>query len=155
MKIAVWPYAAPVYAEEIANGFAAKRQGDAGIDLRAVETVEVHAGRAVAVPLGVSIEIDSYFVGWVTGRSSSALHSSLFVHEGKIDSGYRGELHCLVTANGSPVEIAKGNRICQLLVIHVMPPTALSGSSNWTSVSFEELTETERGAAGLGSTGVS
>jgi dUTP pyrophosphatase len=68
----------------------------------------------------------------------------LHVAEGKIDSGYRGEIHCFVTAQGSPVEVNRGDRLAQLVIVKIELP-------DWVCV--EKLPESERGELGLGSTG--
>jgi len=126
--------------------FVPKHVGDAGIDLRAAEDVTVHAGETVSVRLGVAIAVPRGCVGWLSGRSTTALKLGLLVHEGKIDSGYRGEIHCFCTATGSPVRISKGDRICQLIVLKIFEP-------DWTVV--DELSDSStRGTAGLGSTGL-
>lgn len=145
MKLRVWDYAKGVYDD---RAFTPAKPGDAGIDLRAAESLTVHAAQTVAIPLGISIEIPGGCVGWLTGRSSTALGRSLLTHEGKIDSGYRGELHCLVTALGSPVQVQKGDRICQLLVLSCLNLE----DYGWQVV--DELDPSERGADGLGSTGL-
>lgn len=127
------------------DGIAPKYWGDAGIDLRARDDTIVHAGATAQIRLGVSVEIPLGCVGWLTSRSTTALSFGLITHEGKIDSGYRGEIHAFVTAQGSPVEIRRGERICQLVVLSIMPPT------HWQVSDF--ISPTERGEKGLGSTG--
>jgi len=81
----------------------------------------------------------------LTGRSSSSLEFGLLIHEGKIDSGYRGEVHCICTAQGSPTTIERGERIAQLVVLRIADP------DEWTLV--KTLIPSSRGDAGLGSTG--
>lgn len=134
-----------LYAIEKAFGFMERKGGDAGVDLRAREDVVVPHGKATAIPLGLSIELPENTVGWVTGRSSSHTQMGLIVHEGKIDSGYRGEIHCICTAIDHSVQVLRGERLCQIVVLSIHVP------SKWKMV--DELSETERGEAGLGSTG--
>jgi dUTP pyrophosphatase len=135
-----------LYEAELARGFVPAYPGDAGIDLRAREDTLVTAGTAFKIPLGVAIELhDQTRMGWLTGRSTTSLSMGCIVHEGKIDSGYTGEIHCFVTAQGSPVQIVRGDRICQLVVLAIEP------ARGWRVVS--ELKETSRGPKGLGSSG--
>jgi dUTP pyrophosphatase len=121
------------------------RDGDAGIDLRAANETHVPHGRTVVIPLGVAVELEAHQVGWLTGRSSTALTWDLLTHEGKIDSGYRGEIHCVCTALTRSITIPRGDRICQLVVLQIGSP--------WTWKIVDELTSSNRGLAGLGSTG--
>ena len=124
--------------------FQVTHPGDAGVDLRVRESVLIPSGGTIKVGLAVAIQLPPGTVGWITSRSSAALEG-LLVHEGKIDSGYRGEIHAIIanpTKETAVVEI--GTRICQLLVIPIVPPA-------WERA--EELDLTQRGADGFGSTG--
>ena len=145
MKIEVLAHAESVYARELESGFAPKMDGDAGIDLRARASYSVQQGDTVAIPLGVAIQLEPYTVGWLTGRSSTVTAFGLLTHEGKIDSGYRGEIHALVTPLVRAVTIAQGERIAQLVVLPIKDPRL------WTTGMLDH--DTERGAHGLGSTG--
>ena len=64
-----------------------------------------------------------------------------------IDAGYRGEVRILLlnTDRSEPFEIAVGDRIAQLVIVD-LPDVEFTESA--------ELTETTRGAAGFGSSGV-
>lgn len=130
------------------HSFRPAHDGDAGIDLRSTIDATVHAGETVRIPLGISVILSSFQVGWVTGRSSTALKFGLLSHDGKIDSGYRGEINHLVTALGSPVNISRGERVCQLVIVNIADPMAWREATDW-----EVNLLTERGTAGLGSTG--
>jgi dUTP diphosphatase len=139
-----------LYAGDLVEGLSGKAvlvpryQGDAGLDLRARDDVRIFAGQTAEVRLGVAVEVPEGFVGWLTGRSTTSLTMGLFVHEGKIDAGYRGEIHCFCTAQGSPVEVNRGDRLCQLVVVAIQAP-------RWEVVS--DLSSTARNTHGLGSTG--
>lgn len=122
------------------------KSGDAGMDLVAVSKTETEL--YVEYDTGLSFEIPEGYVGLVFPRSSiSKYHLSLANAVGVVDSGYRGS----VTARFKKTldkawakEYDVGDRICQLIV---MP---------YPEVEFEEvqeLTETERGAGGYGSSG--
>jgi len=135
-----------LYEGERQGGFQPKMPGDAGIDLRARATVVVPFRGHAVVPLGVGVEIPPGFVGWLTGRSSTAITHGIITHEGKIDAGYRGEIHCLCTALERQVQLGRGERICQLVVVQIADPL-----EQWEIV--DELEDSVRGGMGLGSTG--
>ncbi|MDX1620399.1 MAG: dUTP diphosphatase [Nitriliruptorales bacterium] len=122
--------------------------GDAGLDLAAVESKAFAPGERGAVGTGLAVAIPSGWVGLVHPRSGLALKSGLTVVNapGTIDSGYRGELKVLLVNLGDePVEIVPGDRIAQLVLQRV----------GWAEVvEVEALDETGRGAGGFGSTGV-
>lgn len=152
MKIKVLDKA--LYAEEMERGFAPKKPGDAGIDLRASETTQVGHRQTAVIPLGVAVELPIGTVGWLTGRSSSTLAFGVLTHEGKIDAGYRGEIHGIVTGLERGCEIQRGERICQLVVLPIRTPDGVYDpevSDSWEIVG--ELTQSTRGKMGLGSTG--
>lgn len=135
-----------LYSNELANGgFGPRYAGDAGIDLRSRFPVMVHAGTVVKVPLGVKIQVPDTCVGWVSGRSSTATELGMFCHEGKIDSGYRGEIHACLTSTGAPVPVRRGDRIAQLVVVRIELPQA------WSIGTVEQ--STDRGDRGFGSSG--
>lgn len=128
--------------------------GSAGWDLHACERVEV-AGRA-EVATGIAVEIPRGHVGLVRGRSGLA-RRGVRVFEGTIDSDYRGELRVLTTRmaatpnahgvlvnRGEPIVIEPGDRIAQLVIVPV-PEIEI--------VEVDELSATERGEGGFGSSG--
>ena len=125
----------------------AQHPGDAGLDLYTVADVEVAAGERTMVPTGVAVAIPEGHAGLVLPRSGLASRSGLTLSNapGLIDAGYRGEVICAMVNldRESPVSIAKGDRIAQLVVVAI--PEV---KSTWA----ERLTETSRGQAGFGST---
>jgi dUTP pyrophosphatase len=126
----------------------AQHPGDAGLDLCAVADVEVAPGERAMVPTGVAVAIPKGHAGLVLPRSGLASRSGLTLSNapGLIDSGYRGEVICAVVNldRETPVRIAKGDRIAQLVVVAIpdVKPT-------WA----EKLSDTPRGDGGFGSTG--
>lgn len=127
---------------------AAQHPGDAGLDLCAVADVEVAPGERAMVPTGVAVAIPEGHAGLVLPRSGLASRSGLTLSNapGLIDAGYRGEVICAVVNldRETPVRIAKGDRIAQLVVV------AIPGvKSTWA----ERLSDTSRGDGGFGSTG--
>jgi dUTP pyrophosphatase len=119
--------------------------GDAGADLVAT-TMSNHDDHLV-YGVGLAVEIPEGMVGLVFPRSSIR-QTDLFMANsvGVIDSGYRGEI--FITFNvkkGATRWYQVGDRIAQLII---MPVPLVK------YVEVDELSETERGIAGHGSTGV-
>lgn len=126
------------------------KDGDAGLDLTAVsfkydrklDTYVYHTGLAMEIPKG--------YVGLVYPRSSNRKTDAYMTnHVGVIDSGYRGEV--LVTfknrdnsRNAINPPYVSGERVAQMIVM-AYPMI--------NPVEAEELSETERGTDGHGSTG--
>lgn len=125
------------------------RDGDAGLDLVARETVALTAGGGRAlVATGIAIALPEGYAGFVQPRSGLAnRHGVTCLNSpGLIDSGYRGELKVLLV-NLDPTndhKVERGDRIAQLVVQKVETVA-------WESV--EELEATDRGAGGFGHTG--
>ncbi len=128
--------------------FRAPRRGDAGYDLFSTENYFVEPRNRVLVESGLHLEIPSGYVGLVKDRSSVAA-AGLHTLAGVIDSAYRGELKILmVNLADEDMRIRAGQKIAQLLVIPVYSaPVEIVDS-------LEDLSSTERGAGGFGSTGV-
>ena len=122
--------------------------GDAGMDLRAAADVTLKPGERCRIPTGVAVAIPDGYAGFVQPRSGLAARAGLgFVNSpGLIDSGYRGEIQVVaINLDGQdPIEIQRGDKIAQLVVLPV--PQA-------TLAEVEELPASDRGAGGFGSTG--
>lgn len=120
-----------------------KHKSDAGWDLESVEDVVVEAkGFAPMIHTGVRVEIPEGYFGLVKERSSMAA-KGILVMGGVIDSGYRGEIMVnLGNISGYDYEIKAGDRIAQLIIL---PCSAVMIKG--------ELSESERGEKGFGSTG--
>ena len=124
--------------------------GAAGADLRAAieEDLVIEPGERAAVPTGLVAEVPKGFEGQVRPRSGLALRHGLTVVNapGTIDSDYRGELKVLLVNLGSgPATIARGERIAQLVIAPV---------TRAVFVVSAELSSSDRGDGGFGSTGV-
>lgn len=125
------------------------REGDAGADLRAAESVKIMQGNRALVKTGISIALPEGYVGLVHPRSGLALKHGITVLNtpGTIDSGYRGEIGVILyNAGFEPFEVNVGDRIAQLVI------------QKFETAEFEivdVLNETERGDGGFGSSGVS
>jgi dUTP pyrophosphatase len=125
------------------------RHGDAGADLvaRIDVTLLPNGGRSL-VPTGVAMAIPEGCAGFVQPRSGLALRHGVTCLNtpGLIDSGYRDELAVLLI-NTDPEEayqVHRGDRIAQLVIQRV--ETA-------AFVEVAELSASQRGVGGFGSTG--
>lgn len=123
-------------------------EGDAGMDLRSAEDAIILPGGRETIGTGIHIELPKGTVGYVMPQSGLAKKYGITVLNapGVVDEGYRGEIMATLINQGSaPFEIAKGDRIAQLVVspyAKVFPELV------------DELSETERGENGFGSTGI-
>lgn len=123
--------------------------GDAGLDLAAAVSLTLGPGERSLVPTGVAIALPEDCAGFVLPRSGLALKRGLTLANspGLIDSAYRGEIK-VILVNLDPetsVDVARGDKIAQLVVQRV---------ERCSLVEVDELSVTERGEGGFGSTGV-
>ena len=122
----------------------------AGADLFACidEKIILGSGERTLVPTGIAIEIpNENYGGFVFPRSSvaSKFGVSLSNCVGVIDSDYRGEVKIAVINHGKDsFVIENGDRIAQLVIMPV---------ENAVFCESDDLTSTERGEGGFGSTG--
>lgn len=121
----------------------------AGCDLRAAvhEDLVLAPGARALVPTGLGIALPPGHEAQVRPRSGLAVKHGLTVLNapGTIDADYRGEIQVpLINLGQEPFVVRRGERIAQLVVAPVEQVT-------WHEV--EALDDTERGAAGFGSTG--
>ena len=123
--------------------------GSAGCDVKAClpQPLEILPGKRAAVPTGLAFGIPEGYEVQVRPRSGLAIKQGLTVvnSPGTIDSDYRGEVMVLMINLGSePFRLQHGDRIAQLVIKKVE-------QIQWESV--DDLSQTERGAGGFGSTG--
>ncbi len=121
----------------------------AGFDLRADAECEIPSGERLLVPTNLAIEMPAALEAQVRPRSGLALKHGVTVlnSPGTIDADYRGEIQVLLVNHGRETfQIAPGDRIAQLVFAKVAQ-CQLEVTS--------ELSSSERGAGGFGSTGVS
>lgn len=126
--------------------------GAAGMDLSAYipndDFVFLRPGETKVFDTGFSIQVPEGYEMQVRSRSGlAAKHSILVLNSpGTIDSDYIGEVKVILhNAGNVSLQIKNGDRIAQM-VLNEVPKFALTLT--------EELTKTERGAGGLGSTGI-
>ena len=123
-------------------------EGDAGMDVRSVEELEILPGARALVHTGLVMMLPPGWEAQVRPRSGLALKHGVTVLNtpGTIDAGYRGEVGVILANFGSePFRVAKGDKVAQIVVA----PVVRAGI-----VEAAEVDDTERGAGGFGSTGV-
>ena len=123
--------------------------GAAGADLRACldAPVTIQPGETKMLPLGVAVEIPEGYVGLAYARSGLASKRGIAPANkvGVIDSDFRGELMAALHNHGAqPQVIEPGDRVLQLVITPCVQAEF---------VEADDLTGTERGAGGWGSTG--
>jgi len=125
--------------------------GDAGLDLRTLDPVELLPQQSALVSTGLSFAIPEGCVGLVLDRSSMA-KKGVKTAGGVIDSGYRGELKVMLWNIGAtPQTLEAGDRIAQLVIFPIAFPVPTEIHSQ---VSDEEwVSTTARGEGGFGSSG--
>lgn len=121
------------------------KPGDAGMDLYAVDFEMDKYGNYV-YKTGLSFELPSGYVGLLFPRSSvSKTGLSLRNSVGVLDSGYRGEVIFKFAGNSSQASYEIGDRVGQLIILP------------YPKIEFEavaNLSESDRGSGGFGSTGL-
>ena len=123
------------------------KPGDAGMDLTAISYKYDDQHDNHIYGTGIAIEIPEGYVGLVFARSSNRKTDAYLPnHVGVIDSGYRGEIMITYKNRGTAASTPyhEGDRVAQLII---MPYPTIN------LVEVEELSETERGEGGHGSTG--
>lgn len=119
------------------------KQGDAGMDLTAVSCEYIDSNH-FKYNFGLAIEIPEGFVGFIFPRSSCYKQWQIMSNcVGVVDSGYRGEVSAVMIGT-SDYSYKVGDRVAQLIV---MPIPYVQFDE------VDELSETDRGSGGYGSTG--
>lgn len=120
------------------------KPGDAGMDLTAVTEFWNRDYSTVTYDTGLAVEIPEGYVGLVFPRSSVSKTTLILANSvGVIDSGYRGSIMLKFKYPEEGLVYEVGDRIGQLVII---PYPQI------TFEEVEELSETERGTGGFGST---
>jgi dUTP pyrophosphatase len=122
----------------------------AGMDLRAnlSESIVLKPLQRALIPTGLFIALPQGYEAQVRPRSGLAFKKGITVlnSPGTIDADYRGEVGViLVNLSNEEFIVEDGERIAQMVI-------AKHEQAQWIEV--QELSETERGAGGFGSTGV-
>jgi dUTP pyrophosphatase len=122
--------------------------GAAGMDICAAESARLFRGQTIAMATGFAVEVPPGFEIQVRSRSGLAAKHGVFVTNGigTIDCDYRGEIFVILSHLGRlAYNIERGDRIAQLVLSPIVRPTAIQ--------EVDELSSTDRGTGGLGSTG--
>lgn len=123
------------------------KEGDAGLDLTAVDISTVDKGEYgyIEYNIGIAIEIPPGYVGLIFPRSSISNTGLILANAvGIIDSNYRGPIKCRFKAIPNTTIYNVGDRVAQLLILP------------YPQINFEEveeLSDTNRGEKGFGSSG--
>lgn len=123
--------------------------GSAAADLYACidEEVTVPAGKSTVIPVGIAIAVPEGYGAFIFARSGLGIKHGIAPRNcvGVIDSDYRGEI-CVGLQNSSDEDyvIKPNDRIAQMAIMPAMPAEY---------VLCNELSDTERGEGGFGSTG--
>jgi len=125
-----------------------KHRDDAGYDICCKDDLVIPPFPArVEVSTGLYIEIPSGYDGKITARSGLAKKHGIYILGGEIDSNYRGEIIVIMGQLGSePLHFNAGDRIAQLVVRSLYQGPVVR-------VKMEQLSNTDRGTGGFGSTG--
>jgi dUTP pyrophosphatase len=132
---------------DLAKVPAYQTEESAGFDLHSVEEIEIRPMQRVLVHTGLSFEIPKGYEVQIRPRSGLAFKQGITVLNtpGTIDSDYRGEIKVLlINLSTENVKLALGERVAQAVIKEVF-------QANFIEV--EELSDTDRGAGGFGSTG--
>ncbi|HIT33274.1 MAG TPA: dUTP diphosphatase [Candidatus Faecousia intestinigallinarum] len=121
----------------------------AGADLYACleQAVTAAPGETIWVPTGIALEVPEGCAGLVYARSGLACKRGVAPANkvGVIDSDYRGEITVVLHNHSAQTQtIEPGERVAQLIITPVLTPAYVEAN---------ELTETQRGLGGFGSTG--
>lgn len=122
----------------------------AGADLYACldDPMTVKPGESVFVPTGIAMEVPVGCAGLIYARSGLACKRGLAPANkvGVVDSDYRGQIVVVLHNHGQQSQtVEHGERIAQMVITPVITPMyELS----------DELSDSDRGAGGFGSTGL-
>ena len=123
--------------------------GSSGMDLAAniAGNISIDPGKTAIIPTGLALSVPKGFDVKIRPRSGLAAKKKISVLNtpGTIDSDYRGEIKVILINLGQETfKVEKGLRIAQMVVCPVVQAQIKE---------VEDLSETERGKGGFGSTG--
>ena len=121
----------------------------AGADLYACleSPVTIQPGQTAWISTGIAMEVPEGCAGLIYARSGMACKRGLAPANkvGVIDSDYRGEIRVVLLNHSAQAQtVQPGERIAQMIITPVLTPAYAE---------TEDLTDTDRGAGGFGSTG--
>ena len=123
--------------------------GSSGMDLAADvdANINIDPGKTAIIPTGLALSIPKGFEVQIRPRSGLAAKQKISVLNtpGTIDADYRGEIKVILINLGQETfKVEKGLRIAQMVVCPVVQAQLKE---------VDDLSETERGKGGFGSTG--
>ena len=123
--------------------------GSSGMDLAANidANINIDPGKTAIIPTGLALSIPKGFEVQIRPRSGLAAKQKISVLNtpGTIDADYRGEIKViLINLGHEPFRVEKGLRIAQMVVCPIVQAQLKE---------VDDLSETERGKGGFGSTG--
>lgn len=119
--------------------------GDAAFDLYAREKITIAPGERVSIPTGIAMEIPDGCVGLIWDKSGLSHKYGLKTLGGVIDASYRGEVFVGMTnLSAAAYTFEKNDKIAQMII---------QAREHVVIEENEELSTTERGEGGFGSTG--
>ncbi len=119
---------------------------DAGMDIYADETYTLQPGERRGISTGISFELPQGYVALVWDKSGVAFKAGLKTMGGVVDAGYRGEIKIIIhNLSKEAYHIEQGKKIAQILIQKVEQPEIIEAT---------ELSESDRGTGGFGSTGL-
>ena len=122
-----------------------KHPHDAGLDIFSPEAFILQPGERRHVPVGWSLALPPGYVALIWGRSGLASKHGITCLGGVIEWTYRGEYRVVLLNTGNePLEVKIGDRIAQVLIQPIVEATLEE---------VEELSSSERGEGGFGSSG--
>ena len=132
------------------------KEGDSGFDLRAELTevggkLKLKPLERILIPTGLYFELPNGYELQVRPRSGHSFKTGLMAILGTVDTGYRGEVKVImINLSDKEQTIEQGERVAQGVIA---PRVSGDFGKMMKLESVEELTETERGTGGFGSTG--
>ena len=124
--------------------------GDAGMDLYSIKEEIIEPLSWKLIPTGLACELPENTEGQVRSKSGIALKNGVFVlnSPGTVDENYRGEIGVILynLNTKEPFLIKKGQKIAQFVINSI---------EYVETVEIQELSNTDRGQGGFGSTGLS
>lgn len=119
---------------------------DAGLDLYSREEKVIFPGESAVFDTGVHVELPEGTFGKLESKSGLHIRFDIICAGGTIDSGYVGSIKVkLYNMGHREYMVRKGQKIVQMVIIPILTPELEV---------VTELSETERGSNGFGSTGL-
>lgn len=118
---------------------------DAGLDLMAKERVKIWPGMSATIDTGVHVELPAGYYGKVESKSGLNVKNSIVSCGGTIDEPYRGSIVVKLYNLGDKAYVFEpGDKVAQLVIQPYIAPEIEI---------VDELSDTDRGSNGFGSTG--